>query len=132
MEKSLLESSNFQICWNFVLKKSLFSPHIFLFFNFISYENLACLILNYFILHFVGTELDSIRALFCEKEKELDLAVSKVEELTRQLDEIRKNGRKNYLITSTSELENLRRELTVRIFNSENFDYEYGKLNFQN
>ncbi|GBN04573.1 Apoptosis-stimulating of p53 protein 1 [Araneus ventricosus] len=61
----------------------------------------------------LGTELDSIRALFCEKEKELNLAVSKVDELTRQLDEIRNNkNRKNCMVSSTaSELENLRREL---------------------
>lgn len=61
----------------------------------------------------LGSELDSIRALFCEKERELDLAVTKVEELSRQLDEIKKNSQKSYL-SSTSELENLRRELTYR------------------
>ncbi|GFU20476.1 apoptosis-stimulating of p53 protein 1 [Nephila pilipes] len=64
----------------------------------------------------LGTELDSIRALFCEKEKELNLAVSKVDELTRQLDEIRNNkNRKNCIVPSAaSELENLRRELMYR------------------
>ncbi|CAL1300948.1 unnamed protein product [Larinioides sclopetarius] len=64
----------------------------------------------------LGTELDSIRALFCEKEKELNLAVSKVDELTRQLDDIRNNkNRKNCMVSSTaSELENLRRELLYR------------------
>ncbi|KAF8763355.1 apoptosis-stimulating of p53 protein 1-like isoform X2 [Argiope bruennichi] len=64
----------------------------------------------------LGTELDSIRALFCEKEKELNLAVNKVDELTRQLDEIRNNkNRKNCMVSSTaSELENLRRELLYR------------------
>ncbi|GFY41559.1 apoptosis-stimulating of p53 protein 1 [Trichonephila inaurata madagascariensis] len=64
----------------------------------------------------LGTELDSIRALFCEKEKELNLAVSKVDELTRQLDDIRNNkNRKNCMVPSAaSELENLRRELMYR------------------
>ncbi|GIX81447.1 apoptosis-stimulating of p53 protein 1 [Caerostris extrusa] len=64
----------------------------------------------------LGTELDSIRALFCEKEKELNLAVSKVDELTRQLDEIRNNkNRKNFIISSSAtELENLKRELMYR------------------
>ncbi|XP_054710010.1 apoptosis-stimulating of p53 protein 2-like isoform X2 [Uloborus diversus] len=64
----------------------------------------------------LGAELDSIRALFSEKEKELNLAVSKVEELSRQLDEIRSsNNRKNYIVSSaSSELENLKRELMYR------------------
>ncbi|KAI4501055.1 hypothetical protein M0802_003858 [Mischocyttarus mexicanus] len=39
------------------------------------------------------SDLDCIRALFNEKEKELSLAVAKVEELTRQLEELR--GRQN-------------------------------------
>ncbi|XP_015921140.2 apoptosis-stimulating of p53 protein 2 isoform X1 [Parasteatoda tepidariorum] len=64
----------------------------------------------------LGAELDSIRALFSEKEKELNLAVNKVEELSRQLDEIRNNNnRKNCVMSSAvSELENLRRELMYR------------------
>ncbi|KAG8180504.1 hypothetical protein JTE90_007459 [Oedothorax gibbosus] len=63
----------------------------------------------------LGTELDSIRALFSEKEKELNLAVGKVDELTRQLDEIKNNkNRKKYISSSASELENLRRELLYR------------------
>ncbi|KAF3425458.1 hypothetical protein E2986_13880, partial [Frieseomelitta varia] len=40
-----------------------------------------------------ASDLDCIRALFNEKEKELSLAVAKVEELTRQLEELR--GRQN-------------------------------------
>lgn len=36
-----------------------------------------------------GNDLDSIRALFSEKEKELSLAVAKVEALTKQLEELR-------------------------------------------
>lgn len=42
-------------------------------------------------LSFAGNDLDSIRALFSEKEKELSLAVAKVEALTRQLEEIRRD-----------------------------------------
>lgn len=82
----------------------------------------------------VASDLDCIRALFNEKEKELSLAVAKVEELTRQLEELR--GRQNapagggsagsigggltgttsngHLVTPASaELEKLRRELMV-------------------
>lgn len=64
----------------------------------------------------LGTELESIRALFSEKEKELNLAVAKVEELTRQLDEIRNsNKRKTCFVSAlTPELEKLRRELLYR------------------
>ena len=40
-----------------------------------------------------GNDLDSIRALFSEKEKELSLAVAKVEALTRQLEELRRDRR---------------------------------------
>lgn len=82
----------------------------------------------------IASDLDCIRALFNEKEKELSLAVAKVEELTRQLEELR--GRQNapvgggsagniggsltgatgngHLVTPASaELEKLRRELMV-------------------
>lgn len=40
-----------------------------------------------------GNDLDSIRALFSEKEKELSLAVAKVEALTRQLEDLRRDRR---------------------------------------
>lgn len=40
-----------------------------------------------------GNDLDSIRALFSEKEKELTLAVAKVEALTQQLEDLRKDRR---------------------------------------
>ncbi|ENN82157.1 hypothetical protein YQE_01469, partial [Dendroctonus ponderosae] len=58
------------------------------------------------------SDLDSIRALFNEKEKELSLAVAKVEELTRQLEELRR-GRTNRdpPPASALELDKLRREL---------------------
>jgi apoptosis-stimulating of p53 protein 1 len=60
------------------------------------------------------SDLDSIRALFNEKEKELSLAVAKVEELTRQLEELRR-GRtaRDQPPASALELDKLRRELMV-------------------
>lgn len=84
-----------------------------------------------YIYLIAGNDLDSIRALFSEKEKELSLAVAKVEALTRQLEELRRdrrgplnlipgNGTNNTGtngVSSTSaasvELEKLRRELMV-------------------
>lgn len=77
-----------------------------------------------------GNDLDSIRALFSEKEKELCLAVVKVEALTKQLEELRRDRRgplnlipggvpgSNQQIATPAarELEKLRRELMVRIF----------------
>lgn len=61
-----------------------------------------------------ASDLDSIRALFNEKEKELSLAVAKVEELTRQLEELRR-GRTTREVPPPSalELDKLRRELMV-------------------
>lgn len=61
-----------------------------------------------------------IKSLFNEKEKELAMAVSKVEELTTQLEEIR-SGRINGLNSGDNrnnspaylELEKLRKELMV-------------------
>lgn len=48
-----------------------------------------------FLLRFpaAGNDLDSIRALFSEKEKELSLAVAKVDALTRQLEDVRRDRR---------------------------------------
>ncbi|XP_056631543.1 cortactin-binding protein 2 isoform X1 [Diorhabda sublineata] len=61
------------------------------------------------------SDLDSIRALFNEKEKELSLAVAKVEELTRQLEELRRGrSNKNSPPPSALELDKLRRELMYR------------------
>ncbi|CAG0880482.1 unnamed protein product [Cyprideis torosa] len=64
------------------------------------------------------SDLDSIRALFNEKEKELNLAVARVEELTRQLDEmrLRRQSRNNQqlLPAQSNQLEALRRELLYR------------------
>lgn len=63
------------------------------------------------------SDLDCIRALFNEKEKELSLAVAKVEELTRQLEELRgrhNNGGEHLSTPASAELEKLRRELMYR------------------
>ena len=70
-----------------------------------------------------ASELESIKALFNEKEKELTVAVAKVEELTLQLEELRKGatlngGTKDIDGTagdsvSYSELNRLRKELMV-------------------
>lgn len=62
-----------------------------------------------------ASDLDSIRALFNDKEKELSVAVAKVEELTRQLEELRRGRRENNPPSTTQELEKLRRELMVNI-----------------
>ncbi|KAG8197843.1 hypothetical protein JTE90_020120 [Oedothorax gibbosus] len=68
----------------------------------------------------LGAELESIRALFNEKEKELSLAVAKVEELTRQLEDVRRgdvSGLKQGAITpspAAMEFQKLKRELMYR------------------
>ncbi len=66
-----------------------------------------------------GAELETIKALFNEKEKELSVAVAKVDELSKQLDQLR-NGRLNGSNTENKmttpamlELDKLRRELMV-------------------
>lgn len=88
------------------------------------------LILMSFFWHFLislnllaqllGSELESIRTLFNEKEKELSVALTKVDALTRQLEELRKGNTSNsYHINGISnakhgiELEKLRQELLV-------------------
>uniref|UniRef100_A0A069DXM2 Putative apoptosis stimulating of p53 n=1 Tax=Panstrongylus megistus TaxID=65343 RepID=A0A069DXM2_9HEMI len=60
------------------------------------------------------SDLDSIRALFNEKEKELTMAVAKVEELTRQLEEVRRGRQPTSSPPASQELERLRRELMYR------------------
>ncbi|GBP88217.1 Apoptosis-stimulating of p53 protein 2 [Eumeta japonica] len=65
--------------------------------------------------HVPPSDLESIRALFNEKEKELSVAVAKVEELTRQLEELRR-GRAPPAPPAppaAHELDKLRRELMV-------------------
>lgn len=65
----------------------------------------------------LNSELESVKALFTEKEKELVMAVAKVEQLTQQLEEIRKeranqkNGEKS---AAAIELEKLKQELMLR------------------
>ena len=62
----------------------------------------------------VSADLDSIRSLFNEKEKELGLAVRKVEELTHQLEDLRTGRVSNHYPPQVVELERLRRELAYR------------------
>lgn len=64
-----------------------------------------------------ASDLESIRALFNEKEKELTMAVAKVDELTRQLEDVQK-GRGHTQPTSPAsmELDKLRAELLVSSF----------------
>ncbi|CAH1400856.1 unnamed protein product [Nezara viridula] len=62
----------------------------------------------------LSSDLDSIRALFNEKEKELSLAVAKVEELTRQLEEVRRGRQSACPPPLCQELDRLRRELLYR------------------
>lgn len=50
----------------------------------------------------LGNDLDSIRALFSEKEKELSLAVAKVDALTKQLEDLRRDRRGPLNLISTS------------------------------
>ena len=70
---------------------------------------------------FSGAELDQIKGLFNEKEKELSLAVGKVDELSRQLEDIRKGRLNGFNVDSKLttpalvELEKLRKELLVSI-----------------
>lgn len=76
----------------------------------------------------LSSDLDAMRHLFSEKEKELVDAVNKVEELTRQLEEIRAgrtihqngitgncpgNNSGTHLQKHHQELDKLRRELLV-------------------
>ena len=62
-------------------------------------------------------ELESIKSLFNEKEKELAMAVAKVEEMTRQLEDIRsgrvKTNTNNQSPAAMAELEKLKKELMV-------------------
>nr|XP_006824150.1 PREDICTED: apoptosis-stimulating of p53 protein 1-like [Saccoglossus kowalevskii] len=66
------------------------------------------------------SELETIRQLFSEKEKELAIAVSKVDELTEQLEMLRKgkinglNGDSMYNTPAAAEVERLKKELMIR------------------
>lgn len=57
------------------------------------YLYFQCYFFLVYFVFFLGNDLDSIRALFSEKEKELSLAVAKVEALTKQLEELRRDRR---------------------------------------
>lgn len=46
----------------------------------------------------IGNDLESIKTLFSEKEKELSMAVTKVEALTRQLEDVRRDRRASLLL----------------------------------
>lgn len=66
----------------------------------------------------LNTELDAVKAVFSEKEKELAMAVAKVDQLTRQLKDLR-NGVNNGVsgnkqAAAALELEKLRKELLIR------------------
>ncbi len=83
------------------------------------------------IVLYLGSDLESLRAVFNEKEKELSVAVAKVDELTRQLEDLRRNPKdqpKNGQSIAGMELEKLKRELVVRFVNylfSICISYEY-------
>ena len=62
----------------------------------------------------VSADLDSIRVLFTDKEKELTLAVRKVDDLTHQLEDLRNGRVSNHYPPQMVELERLRRELAYR------------------
>ncbi|KAL3874549.1 hypothetical protein ACJMK2_037540 [Sinanodonta woodiana] len=65
----------------------------------------------------LNSELEAIKALFNEKEKEFAMAVTKVEEMTRQLEEIRSgkiNANVRNQTAAAAELEKLKKELTMR------------------
>ncbi len=71
------------------------------------------------VLYVTAAELETIKALFNEKEKELAMAVGKVEELTQQLSDVRNghiknvNGDNKDNLATMLELEKLRKELMV-------------------
>lgn len=67
----------------------------------------------------LASDLESIRALFNEKEKELTMAVAKVDELTRQLEDVQKGrGHSQPTAPASMELDKLRAELLVSILYS--------------
>lgn len=73
----------------------------------------------YEIFVLLAEELEDVRSLFMEKEKELAIAVAKVESLTQQLDKQRKGWSQSSPSREKThqelELERLRKELMVRM-----------------
>ena len=70
----------------------------------------------------VGSELEAIKSLFNEKEKELSVAVSRVEDLSHQLESLRQgringlqHGEANNNHPALQELNRLRKEVVVSI-----------------
>lgn len=64
-------------------------------------------------------ELESIRSLFNEKEKELAVSLAKVEALTRQLEELKNgiNNQYNHINSKVNiEINKLKQEILVRFF----------------
>ena len=80
---------------------------------------------NFLIL---AEELESVRSLFMEKEKELAIAVAKVESLTQQLDKQRKGWSQSSPSREKThqelELERLRKELMVRMRDKNMYNQE--------
>lgn len=66
----------------------------------------------------INSELESVKSLFSEKEKELVMAVAKVEELTRQLEDIKHDKESVTKATGQNaaklELDKLKKELMMR------------------
>jgi len=68
-----------------------------------------------FFLFFVANELEILKQIFLDKEHELTIALSKVDELTKQLDQLRKikittNKEQSQ---NRNELDKLKQELMV-------------------
>lgn len=89
----------------------------------------------------LASDLESIRALFNEKEKELTMAVAKVDELTRQLEDVQiGRGHSQPTSPASMELDKLRAELLVSRYNIylclqwniELFNFNYVKLSSLN
>jgi apoptosis stimulating of P53, putative len=70
-------------------------------------------------LFYLVAELESIRSLFNEKEKELAVSLAKVEALTRQLEELKNgiNNQYNHVNSKVNiEINKLKQEILVRFF----------------
>ena len=74
-----------------------------------------------------GKELDSIRDIFNEKEKELSVAMAKVDALTRQLDELKDGNIVNSYHISSAAAGNLNGLIGCQA-NSSKFNVELEKL----